>query len=171
MEMDGLLHGATSKPRSTRPTSGVQMKMGSKSAMVAAAAIAVVALAAAQAPAIPSHEDFKYLPASRESYLKFGVETEKMLNQDVLDVWFPRSIDNQHGGFYAVFSRDWKPGPTQGKFSVFQGRMTWISSQMVVRRPETKDRFLPIAQHGLQFLNDVLWDKKDGGYFWGLDDR
>ncbi len=146
------------------------MKMGSKSAMVAAAAIAVVALAAAQAPAIPSHEDFKYLPASRESYLKFRVETEKMLNQDVLDVWFPRSIDNQHGGFYAVFSRDWKPGPTQGKFSVFQGRMTWISSQMVVRRPETKDRFLPIAQHGLQFLNDVLWDKKDGGYFWGLDD-
>jgi mannobiose 2-epimerase len=42
---------------------------------------------------------------------------------------------------------------------------------MVVRRPETKDRFLPTAQHGLQFLSDVLWDKQYGGFFWGVDDK
>ena len=94
-----------------------------------------------------------------------------MLREDVLDVWFPRTVDSEHGGFYSVFSRDWKPGPSPGKFSVFQGRMTWISSQVVLRRPELKDRFLPIAQHGLQFLNDVLWDKKYGGFFWGVDDN
>ena len=74
-------------------------------------------------------------------------------------------------GSTPLFSRDWKAGPSQGKFSVFQGRMTWISSQLVVRRPEAKDRFLPIAQHGLAFLNDVLWDKKEGGFFWGVDDK
>jgi mannobiose 2-epimerase len=49
--------------------------------------------------------------------------------------------------------------------------MTWISSEAVLRRPDMKDRFLPIAQHGLQFLNDVLWDKKYGGFFWGVDDN
>jgi len=113
----------------------------------------------------------RYVRASRESYLKFAAETETMLHEDVLDAWFPRTIDNEHGGFNSVFSREWKPGPSQGKFSVFQGRMTWISSQMVARRPETKDRFLPVAQHGLQFLNDVLWDKQYGGFFWGVDDK
>jgi len=146
------------------------MKPRSKIAFFPALFAAAIAVAAPQAPAAPSHEDFKYLPASRESFLKFHAETEKMLNQDVLDVWFPRALDNEHGGFYSVFSRDWKPGPSQGKFSVFQGRMTWIAAQMTVRRPETKGRFLPIAEHGLQFLNDVLWDKKEGGFFWGLDD-
>jgi mannobiose 2-epimerase len=49
--------------------------------------------------------------------------------------------------------------------------MTWIASQMVLRHPETKDRFLPIAEHGLHFLNDVLWDKQYGGFFWGVDDK
>ena len=125
-----------------------------------------------QAPTLPQPR----LTAQRERpwnaiYLTQAIRVEKMLRQDVLDVWFPRSVDNEHGGFYSVFSREWKPGPSQGKFSVFQGRMTWISSQVVLRRPQMRDRFLPIAQHGLQFLSDVLWDKKYGGFFWGVDDN
>ena len=112
-----------------------------------------------------------YLSASRDSYTKFAAETERMLREDVLDAWFPRTVDKEHGGFYSVFSREWKPGTSEGKFSVFQGRMTWISSQVVVRRPEMKDRFLPIAQHGLRFLSEVLWDKQYGGFFWGVDDN
>ena len=133
---------------------------------------AVTILAAAQEQnAPPAVDSFKYADASRQTYLKFAAETESMLHEDVLEVWFPRSIDNQHGGFYSVFSREWKPGASQGKFSVFQGRMTWIASEMALRRPETKDQFLPIAEHGLQFLNDVLWDKQYGGFFWGVDDQ
>ena len=124
----------------------------------------------AQQPAGSTQDDFRYLPPTRDTYLKFEKQVEGMLREDVLNVWFPRSIDNQNGGFYSVFSREWKPGPSQGKFSVFQGRMTWISSQMVLRHLETKDRFLPVAQHGLEFLNDTLWDKQYGGFFWGVDD-
>jgi mannobiose 2-epimerase len=139
-------------------------------------AIGIACLAAssgvAQQTPVPAGPDgFNYVAPTRANYLKLAAETEKMLYEDVLDVWFPRTVDNEHGGFYSVFSREWKPGPSQGKFSVFQGRMTWISSQMVVRRPETKDRFLPTAQHGLQFLSDVLWDKQYGGFFWGVDDK
>ena len=125
----------------------------------------------AQAPPPSSQDKFVYVAASRESYTRFAAETEHMLREDVLDVWFPRTVDNQHGGFSSVFSRDWKQGASQGKFSVFQGRMTWISSEVAMRRPELKDRFLPIAQHGLKFLNDVLWDKQYGGFFWGVDDN
>jgi cellobiose epimerase len=133
----------------------------------------LLAITAGVAQPVPAHsqDGRKYLPASRESYAKFAAETERMLREDVLDVWFPRTVDTQHGGFNAVFSREWKSGASQGKFSVFQGRMTWISSQLVLRRPEMKDRFLPIARHGLQFLQDALWDKQYGGFFWGVDDN
>ena len=138
---------------------------------IIAVALFAARFASAQGAAPVKGEGFTYVAPARENYLKFAGETEKMLREDVLDVWFPRAVDNEHGGFYSVFSHEWKPGPTQGKFSVFQGRMTWIASEMVVRRPETKERFLPIAQHGLKFLNDVLWDKQAGGFFWGLDDN
>ena len=85
---------------------------------------------------------------------------------------FPRTVDTENGGFHADFSRDWKPGARSGgKFAVFQGRMTWIAAQVAMRRPELKEKFLPIAQHGVQYLNDTLWDKQYGGFYWGLDDK
>lgn len=111
-----------------------------------------------------------YLEPTKESYRKLAEEVEAALHRDVLDAWFPRAVDNQHGGFSSEFTRDWKPLGSQGKFSVFQGRMTWISSQAAIRRPELKERFLPIAQHGVEFLDNVLWDKEYGGFFWGVDD-
>ena len=137
--------------------------------------IVVVGLALSLCPvsahAQPNPTSLIYVPPTRENYLKFADQTEKMLHEDVFDVWFPRAMDTQNGGFYSVFSRDWKPGSTQGKFSVFQARMTWVASQVALHRPDMKERFLPIAQHGLQFLNDVLWDGQYGGFFWGLDDK
>lgn len=115
----------------------------------------------AQAPVRPS----------KETYLKLAGEVEATLHRDVLDAWFPRNVDNQNGGFYSGFDRKWQPTPSEGKFSVFQGRMTWISSQAAIQRPELREKFLPISRHGLDFLNDVLWDKQYGGFFWGVDDH
>jgi mannobiose 2-epimerase len=116
------------------------------------------------------------LPASaqtqptRDTYLKLAAEVDGALENDVLGVWFPRAVDNEHGGFYSHFGRDWKKLPGEGKFSVFQGRMTWVASQVVLREPGRRDEFVPIVRHGVEFLNNVMWDKQDGGFFWGLDD-
>ncbi len=107
---------------------------------------------------------------TREQYLKLAGEVDTALRTDVLDVWFPRSVDNEHGGFHSHFARDWKQLPSDGKFSVFQGRMTWVASQVVLREPTMKDKFIPIVHQGVDFLANVLWDKQDGGFFWGLDD-
>jgi len=111
-----------------------------------------------------------FVEASKLNYLKFAEEMEAMLRRDVLGVWFPRTVDNEQGGFRSNFARDWRATTSQGKFSVFQGRMTWVASQVAVRRPELRDQFLPIARHGIAYLNNVLWDKQDGGFFWGLED-
>ncbi len=76
-----------------------------------------------QAPPVAAKPDtITYLPPNQETYLKFADETDSMLRRDVLDVWFPRTVDNQNGGFYSNFTRDWQPDGSQGKFSVFQGR-------------------------------------------------
>jgi cellobiose epimerase len=123
------------------------------------------------ASAVTKPDAITYLPPTKEAYLKFADETDAMLRRDVLDVWFPRTVDNQNGGFNSNFTRDWRLDGSQGKFSVFQGRMTWISSQVAMRRPELKDQFLPIAEHGVEFLSKVLWDKKYGGFFWGVGDK
>ena len=121
-------------------------------------------------PAGPTPEEIRYLAPTQGSYTTLAAETDAMLHSDVLNVWFPRSIDNEHGGFRSGFSRDWQPTPSEGKFSVFQGRMTWIAAQVVMRRPELKKQYLPIVHHGVDYLNNVLWDKQYGGFYWGLDD-
>ena len=33
-----------------------------------------------------------------------------------------------------------------------------------------KEQYLPIVHHGLDYLNNVLWDKEYGGFYWGLQD-
>src|SRR6266568_4992727 len=103
----------------------------------------------------------------RDTYLRLATEVEYALHNDVLGVWFPRSVDKQKGGFHSHFARDWQWAPSDGKFSVFQGRMTWVASQVVLREPKMKDQFVPIVRQGVDFLQNVLWDKQDGGFFWG----
>jgi cellobiose epimerase len=111
-----------------------------------------------------------YLPAGKSAYLHFAAKTENMLQADILATWYPRSVDNTHGGFNADFARDWSPLPSHGKFSVFQGRMTWVAAQVVMRRPALRAQYLPYVRHGADYLANVMWDKQDGGFFWGLAD-
>ncbi len=93
-----------------------------------------------------------------------------MLQTEILAQWYPRSIDPIHGGFNADFARDWSPLPSHGKFSVSQGRMTWVAAQVVLSRPAQREQYLPYVRHGADYLRDVLWDKQEGGFFWGLND-
>jgi len=123
-------------------------------------------------PSVPTGSQApRYLPATRAAYLQLANEVEQGLNTDLVDAWFPRSIDRQHGGFYSSFSRTWEPGQSPGKFAVFQARMTWIAAQLALRRPELKSRMLPIVRHGTAFLSNVLWDREQGGFFVGTDDQ
>lgn len=101
---------------------------------------------------------------THQTYLRLAAEVTDTLHSDVLDVWFPRSVDTKFGGFHSHFGRDWRELPSDGKFSVFQGRMTWVAAQVVMREPAMKDEFVPIVRHGVDFLINVMWDKQDGGF-------
>ena len=41
---------------------------------------------------------------------------------------------------------------------------------MALRYPEQKPVYAGYARHGLDFLETVLWDRQQGGFFWGLDE-
>ncbi|HEY6445803.1 MAG TPA: AGE family epimerase/isomerase [Acidobacteriaceae bacterium] len=124
---------------------------------------------AAAPPAAPAPGE-RIAQPTRAEYLRLAGEVDRALHQDVLDVWFPRSIDREHGGFHSHYSRDWQRLPSDGKFSVFQGRMTWVASQVVMREPALRDEFRPTITLGLDFLEKTMWDRQDGGFYWGLDD-
>ena len=108
---------------------------------------------------------------TRATYLRVAAEVDEALHRDVLGLWFPRSIDREHGGFHSHFGSGWQSLPSDGKFSVFQGRMTWVTSQVVMREPALKEEYLPFVKQGVDFLANTMWDKQDGGFYWGLDDE
>ncbi len=110
------------------------------------------------------------LPPTTDSYRRYAAAAEVMLHHDVLDPWYPRTIDNEHGGFHADFDRQWNPLPSRGKFSVFQGRMTWTAATVAERRPALKAQYLPYVRHGVAYLRDTMWDHQYGGFYWGLSD-
>jgi mannobiose 2-epimerase len=109
-------------------------------------------------------------PPTRETYLQLAGEVDTALHRDVLGMWFPRSMDRVHGGFHSHFSHDWQWLPSDGKFSVFQGRMTWVTSEVVLREPAMREAFRPLVKQGVDYLENTLWDKQYGGFYWGLDD-
>ncbi|HEY2859744.1 MAG TPA: AGE family epimerase/isomerase [Terracidiphilus sp.] len=123
---------------------------------------------------VPAAQDAKVaapLRPTREAYLKIAGEVDDALNRDVLGVWFPRAVDKTHGGFHSHFANDWHELPSDGKFSVFQGRMTWVAAQVVMHEPQHKEEFAPIVHHGVEYLGNVMWDKQYGGFYWGLNDE
>ncbi len=142
--------------------------------MMAAVGWATCLQGVGQSPARPSAcepKSIMYLALTKANYLALADEMETTLRHDVLGVWFPRTVDNENGGFYSNFTREWQRTTSEGKFSVFQGRMTWVAAQIVMQRPDLKDQFLPVISHGLDYLSNVMWDKQYGGFFWGLDDK
>ena len=115
--------------------------------------------AAAQAP-----------PADSAAYHRLANETEANLQKQVLAQWFPRAVDPA-GGFFQNYTEDWKRGTGNEKSIVYQARLTWVASQAALRYPEQATTYRSYARHGLDFLETKMWDKKNGGFYWGLDDQ
>lgn len=102
-------------------------------------------------------------------YGKLADEVHGHFDANVLHVWFPRCVDERHGGFIANFSRQWVADAKQDRFLVFQARMTWLTSQVAMRRPELREEYRRYARHGVAMLQR-MWDTEQGGMFWGLDE-
>lgn len=100
--------------------------------------------------------------------LQIASEMEKVLKSELLDKWYPQSVDTVYGGFLSAFTYDFKPTGDQDKMIVTQARHTWTNSKASLRYPEI-DQYKSNARHGFEFLKNVMWDKTNGGFFQLVD--
>jgi mannobiose 2-epimerase len=88
---------------------------------------------------------------------------KSVLVNNILHVWYPAIIDTIHGGFYTNFSSTWERMPNQEKMIVTQSRDVWTTCKAAERFPDD-ERYRKAADHGFEYLANVMWDKKEGGF-------
>lgn len=120
-------------------------------------------------PSRPSAPLGPSLRPTAEVYLRLAGETERSLQRDVLDKWFPAAVDRQNGGFLEDFREDWSPGENRQKNVVYQSRLTWLAARAAARDPRRAAEYLGISRHGVAFLADRQWDRQHGGPYWAVD--
>jgi cellobiose epimerase len=99
---------------------------------------------------------------------RLASEMEKYLKGNLLQVYYPSIIDYEMGGFFSTFSFDWKPVPPQQKCIVTQARDVWTACKAAERYPNDP-RYRKAAEHGYPYLRDHMWDHKNGGFYFYLD--
>ncbi len=95
---------------------------------------------------------------------KIADEMEYSLQKELLDKWYPRSIDSLYGGFLSAWTYDFKPAANQDKMIVTQARHTWVNAKASERYPD-REYYKSGARNGFHFLRDILWDKDYGGFY------
>ena len=87
------------------------------------------------------------------------------LLHDTIPFWFPRSVDEEHGGFLTCFDRDGSLLQTD-KSVWFQGRFSWMLATLY-NTVERREDWLRLARHGLDFIRERCFDT-DGRMFFSL---
>ena len=82
----------------------------------------------------------------------------------LLRTWYPRVVDEAHGGYITDFNADWEADGPQHKMIVTQARHIWTASQAGMRYPD-EPMFLDVARHGYEYLRDSMWDEAYGGFY------
>jgi len=95
-------------------------------------------------------------------------EFERHLEQGIVDFWYPRTIDREHGGYLLAFDKDNARLPNASKQIVTQARMVWLFSRLS-ERGARRGAMREAATHGYRFLMDRMWDPRHGGFVWQVD--
>lgn len=88
---------------------------------------------------------------------------EKSLKDEIVDVWYPKTIDSINGGFLPDFDAKWEKKGRQNKMIVTQARHIWTASTLATFYKD--DTYQEIAKHGYEFLRDYMWDDNNGGFY------
>src|SRR6185436_2976897 len=106
---------------------------------------------------------------NKQGRLQIANEMEYSIQHELLNRWYPGSVDSTYGGFITTYTYDFKPTGPQDKFIVTQARHTWTTAKASELYPEVT-YYLSCSKNGFHFLRDFMWDKTFGG-FYSLVDR
>ena len=105
---------------------------------------------------------------SDKEKLKIAAQMENSIQKELLNKWYPKSVDTLYGGFLSAFTYDFKATGTQDKMIVTQARHVWSNAKAAEYFPEKK-YYKESAAQGFHFLRDVMWDKESGGFYTLID--
>jgi len=91
-------------------------------------------------------------------------EMKYSMENELLNVWYPKSVDSVYGGFLSEFTYDFKQGANQDKMIVTQARHVWSNARAAELYPQNT-WYKKSAEQGFHFLRDFFWDKKNGGFY------
>src|SRR5436190_4988843 len=100
--------------------------------------------------------------------LQLAEQMDKSIRTELLNCWYPRSVDSLYGGFLNSFTYDFHSIGPQDKMIVTQARHIWstaIASGLYPSVTYYKD----CARQGFSFLQNMMWDKANGGFFTLVD--
>src|SRR6185503_2832214 len=100
--------------------------------------------------------------------LQLAVEMERSMRTDLLDKWYPQSVDSLYGGFITTFTYKFEPTGEQDKMIVTQARHVW-SNALASRLYPGIDHYKSSAAQGFSFLKNKMWDKTHGGFYTLVD--
>lgn len=95
-------------------------------------------------------------------------EAENHLVNELLPFWTIRMKDEKHGGFLTHFDRNGNDTGEDEKSLIAQTRCLYTTAS-AHRAGYGAGKLAGFARHGVDFLIDKMWDKKDGGFFWMMD--
>ena len=81
---------------------------------------------------------------------------------DLVKVWYPRTIDSIHGGFLTDFDSKWIQKGPQHKMLVSQARHIWSTATLAAHYKDTY--YENLSAHGYRFLKNHMWDSVHGGF-------
>ncbi|WP_276502504.1 AGE family epimerase/isomerase [Terrimonas pollutisoli] len=115
-----------------------------------------------QAQNLPAKKEF------RQERLRLADEMEKAMRNELLNKWYPQSVDSVYGGFLTTFTYDFQPTGPQDKMIVTQARHVWSNALASRLYPQT-DHYKKCAAQGFVFLKNKMWDKNHGGFYTLVD--
>ncbi|AHG02066.1 hypothetical protein HALLA_01820 (plasmid) [Halostagnicola larsenii XH-48] len=100
-----------------------------------------------------------------EEYLS---KLERILEDNVLEFWHPRCLDETHGGYVLSYDADGEFAGNDRKMIVTQARMVWLFARLH-REGYDDGEYLDAAELGYDFLRTEMWDDDNGGFFWEVE--
>jgi len=100
--------------------------------------------------------------------LRLAAEMDRSIRTELLNKWYPRSVDSLYGGFLSTFTYNFQPTGPQDKMIVTQARHVWSNAIASILYPDVA-HYKEGARHGFSFLQNVMWDKINGGFFTLVD--
>ena len=102
-------------------------------------------------------------PENDEIPTDISGEIESELKR-LVDIWYPRVIDEEYGGYLSRFSYNWRPKDPQDKMIVTQSRHLWTLSKLG-EYFSSDQPYREYAANGFDFLKNQMWDEQYGGFY------